>query len=65
MSEKTETTTNKDFRKEISEWDDPDLDLRPNILRGIFAYGFEKPSPIQKKGLIPLVQPGCKEHHQW
>jgi translation initiation factor 4A len=36
------------------------LDLRPNILRGIFAYGFEKPSPIQKKGLIPLVQPGCK-----
>ena len=37
MSEKTETTTNKDFRKEISEWDDPDLDLRPNILRGIFA----------------------------
>jgi translation initiation factor 4A len=61
MSEKTETTTtNKDFRKEISEWDDPDLDLRPNILRGIFAYGFEKPSPIQKKGLIPLVQPGCK-----
>ena len=59
MSEKTETT-NKDFRKEISEWDDPDLDLRPNILRGIFAYGFEKPSPIQKKGLIPLVQPGCK-----
>ena len=50
MSEKTETTTtNKDFRKEISEWDDPALDLRANILRGIFAYGFEKPSPIQKK----------------
>jgi|TARA_B110000483_G_C18186814_1_gene539286 translation initiation factor 4A len=60
MSEKTETTNNKDFRKEISEWDDPDLNLRPNILRGIFAYGFEKPSPIQKKGLIPLIQPGCK-----
>ena len=62
MSEKTETTTttSKDFRKEISEWDDPALDLRANILRGIFAYGFEKPSPIQKKGLIPMVQPGCK-----
>jgi translation initiation factor 4A len=60
MSEKTETTNNKDFRKEISEWDDPDLNLRPNILRGIFAYGFEKPSPIQKKGMIPLIQPGCK-----
>jgi translation initiation factor 4A len=60
MSEKTETNTNKDFRKEISEWDDPDLNLRPTLLRGIFAYGFEKPSPIQKKGLIPLIQPGCK-----
>ena len=61
MSEKTnQTTTTTNIRTEIQEWDDPDLDLRPNILRGIYAFGFEKPSPIQKKGLIPLVQPGCK-----
>ena len=63
MSEKTNqttTTTTTNIRTEIQEWDDPDLDLRPNILRGIYAFGFEKPSPIQKKGLIPLVQPGCK-----
>jgi translation initiation factor 4A len=51
MSEKTKYT-------EISEWDDPTLNLRPALLRGIYAFGFEKPSPIQKKGLIPLVQPG-------
>ena len=25
----------------------------PGILRGIYAYGFEKPSPIQKRGLYP------------
>jgi len=54
MSEKTNTNT------EIAEWDDPTLDLRPALLRGIYAFGFEKPSPIQKKGLIPLIQPGCK-----
>jgi translation initiation factor 4A len=60
MSETTKTTTsNINYNQAISEWDDPTLDLRPAILRGIFAYGFEKPSPIQKKGLIPLVQPGC------
>lgn len=63
MSETTTTptttpSTHINFKQEITEWDDATLDLRPNILRGIFAYGFEKPSPIQKKGLIPLVQPG-------
>ena len=55
MSEKTNHTYT-----EINEWDDPTLNLRPALLRGIYAFGFEKPSPIQKKGLIPLVQPGHK-----
>ena len=32
----------------IVEWDDSEL-IRANILRGIYAYGFEKPSPIQKR----------------
>jgi len=55
MSEKTNHTYT-----EINEWDDPTLNLRSALLRGIYAFGFEKPSPIQKKGLIPLVQPGHK-----
>jgi translation initiation factor 4A len=58
MSEEKTTTQTKNT--EIAEWDDTTLDLRPALLRGIYAFGFEKPSPIQKKGLIPLVQPGCK-----
>jgi len=32
---------------EINNWDD--LEISPEILRGIYSYGFEKPSPIQKK----------------
>lgn len=38
---------------EIQSWDD--LDLNPNLLRGIFAYGFEKPSPIQQKAIKPII----------
>ena len=61
MSEKTNTTnTTNHTYSEINEWDDPTLNLRAPLLRGIYAFGFEKPSPIQKKGLIPLVQPGHK-----
>ena len=38
---------------EIQNWDD--LEINPNLLRGIFAYGFEKPSPIQQRAIKPLV----------
>lgn len=37
----------------IEGWDD--LDMDPLILRGIYAYGFENPSPIQKKGIKPML----------
>lgn len=40
----------------IQEWDDVRLNLPPEILRGIFAYGFENPSPIQKKALYPMTR---------
>jgi translation initiation factor 4A len=39
---------------EIQEWDD--LELSDDILRGIFAYGYEKPSPIQRRAIKPLIQ---------
>mmetsp|Transcript_35840 Transcript_35840/g.93412 ORF Transcript_35840/g.93412 Transcript_35840/m.93412 type:complete len:380 (-) Transcript_35840:345-1484(-) len=32
-----------------------DMGLRENLLRGIYAYGFEKPSAIQQRGIKPLV----------
>jgi|LakMenEpi03Aug12_release.lakeMendotaPanAssembly.Ray.scaffolds.fasta_scaffold314621_2 translation initiation factor 4A len=37
----------------INQWDD--LDIDPAILRSIYAYGFEKPSPIQRRGIKPIV----------
>ena len=39
---------------EISSWDE--LDSDPNILRGIYGYGFERPSPIQKKAILPIIK---------
>ena len=38
---------------EINNWDE--LDMDPSILRGIFSYGYEKPSPIQKKSIKPIM----------
>ena len=42
-----------DSSYEISSWDE--LGLSENILRGIYAYGFEKPSPIQQKAIKPIM----------
>ena len=38
----------------FNTWDE--LDLNTDLLRGIFAHGFEKPSPIQGKAIDPLKQ---------
>jgi translation initiation factor 4A len=32
-----------------------DMNLPTDLLRGIYAYGFEKPSEIQKKGIVPIA----------
>jgi translation initiation factor 4A len=32
------------------------MNLRENLLRGIFAYGFEKPSAIQQRAIMPAIK---------
>ncbi|CAG7904465.1 unnamed protein product, partial [Brassica rapa] len=32
------------------------MELRSDLLRGIYAYGFEKPSAIQQRGIIPFCK---------
>ena len=53
ITEIKETDTDE-FIKIFNSWDD--LDLNPDLLRGIYAYGFEKPSPIQSKAIYPILQ---------
>ena len=38
--------------KEINSWEE--LDAKIPLLRGIYNYGFEKPSPIQRKAILPI-----------
>ena len=42
----------------FESWDDDSVTLNRQLLRGIYAYGFEKPSPIQKKAIIPMTSGG-------
>jgi len=46
-----------------SNWDQiidnfDDMGLKEQLLRGIYAYGFEKPSAIQQRAIAPCIQ-GC------
>ena len=37
----------------FNTWDE--LELNVDLLRGIYSYGFEKPSPIQSKAIFPII----------
>lgn len=44
-----------------SNWDESvqkfeELGLKEDLLRGIYGVGFEKPSAIQQKGILPLLK---------
>jgi translation initiation factor 4A len=38
----------------ISGWDD--LNISTELLRSIHAYGYESPSPIQTRGIVPIIR---------
>ena len=38
----------------FENWDDENVNIKTNLLRGIYAYGYEKPSPIQQQAIIPM-----------
>jgi translation initiation factor 4A len=45
----------------FTEWEESfesfdQMGLLENLLRGIYAYGFEKPSAIQQKGIVPFTK---------
>ena len=52
--ETTSESVENDEIKVISNWDDFELD--DNILRGIYSYGFEKPSQIQQTAIMPILE---------
>jgi translation initiation factor 4A len=60
--EKPEEKPQREEQSEIetSNWDEctttfDSMDLKEDLLRGIFAYGFEKPSAIQQRAIKPTL----------
>ena len=31
------------------------MNLKEDLLRGLYAYGFEKPSAIQQRAIVPII----------
>ena len=50
---KEEENETNDSSYNFQSWDE--LEINTELLRGIYAYGFEKPSPIQQKAIIPII----------
>lgn len=55
----SDTFVQNDASEHESNWDQvvesfDNMNLREELLRGIYAYGFEKPSGIQQRAIIPL-----------
>ena len=55
----TSDTADEGSSYHILKYDDNDVPiiegLKEEILRGIYGYGFNKPSPIQQKGILPII----------
>ena len=55
--ENKDETTNlmeTNFNESVETFDE--LNLKQELLRGIFGYGFEKPSSIQQKAILPIIK---------
>lgn len=53
MSNMTERDDENNWQ--FDEWEDENIELKSTLLRGIYAHGFETPSPIQKKAILPVI----------
>ena len=54
MTEQDNNCESTDSFCEINSWED--LEISSDLLRGIYSYGFERPSPIQCKAIVPVMK---------
>jgi superfamily II DNA/RNA helicase len=54
MTEQNNNCESNDSIYEIRSWDE--LEIPSDLLRGIYGYGFERPSPIQSKSIVPIMK---------
>jgi len=54
MENKNQSEITSNWEETVETFDQ--LDLKPDLLRGIYGYGFVKPSVIQAKGVLPILK---------
>lgn len=47
-------TIESNWEEVVDNFDD--MNLKEELLRGIYAYGFEKPSAIQQRAIMPCIK---------
>jgi len=57
----SQQTTQGEEEEFITNWEGTvenfdDMGLKEGVQRGVYGYGFVKPSPIQQKGILPVIQ---------
>jgi len=60
LTRQESSSNGKDEIELQSNWDEctttfDSMDLKEDLLRGIYAYGFEKPSAIQQRAIKPTL----------
>jgi len=53
VKQDNEVKVEVDWKEVVTSFDD--MDLKDLLLRGIYAHGFEKPSAIQQRGIMPIL----------
>jgi hypothetical protein len=53
VGEEAEELFETNWELEVDNFDD--MGLKEEVLRGIYAFGFKEPSPIQQKGILPII----------
>jgi len=51
--EEAEERFETNWEMEVDKFDD--MGLKEEVLRGIYAFGFKEPSPIQQKAILPII----------
>ncbi|KAL3232834.1 hypothetical protein RNJ44_04750 [Nakaseomyces bracarensis] len=54
MAQLDESQIETNYDKVVYEFDDMNLDEK--LLRGVFGYGFNKPSAIQQRAIMPIIE---------
>jgi len=54
LLENPEGTIESNYDQTVDSFDD--MNLKSELLRGIYAYGFERPSAIQQRAIMPVIK---------